>query len=152
MAVVVGAVLAAHPVLFPPRMTVFMLVPVAVMGGAGVATSCDAALGRLLPSSRSQSVAAVAAVASATGAFAWWAARPGVFEWFARETGWAPGTSAPVVAAQPDIRKVLRFNRWPSLRDAALGAWSLEGRAVGEQCPKDEGPAASVALPGETER
>lgn len=137
----VGLVLVAHPVQTTPRLTHYLLLPAAVLGGAGAAALCESGLARLPRRRLLRSGAAVAAVASVTAACAWWATRPGVQEWFGRETGWSPGMPALAAAVAPQLRPGDYLAGLPQVtvfafyvkaaegpRSAPAGRWVLAGR------------------------
>ena len=125
------AVLVVHPVMLANRMTIFLLPAAAVMGGAGAATLGEAVLARLAWGARVRSAALVAAAWCATGTFGWWATRPGVVEWFARETEWSPGMPTLVAAAEPQLRAGDYVLAWRGMSQVAYYLEAAGRRTLG---------------------
>ena len=135
-AAIVGTavVLLAKPVLLEPRMTLFLLLALMVVAGAGAAVLWEAVLDRAALGGRARQAARAAAVLAVFLGLAWPATRRATTEHFARETGWlivaalTPRHLQPgdCVASQPALAGLVA----PELLDMGYGLSPLRTDSI----------------------
>lgn len=106
-ALVIGtsAVLLLKPAFLEARMSLFLLLGVAVLVGAGASTTFTWVLVRSRLTAAHRETSAAALVLILAGALAWAATRPGVAWHFARETGFSPNAAALVSGIKAELKE-----------------------------------------------